>query len=53
MFYYMMIFNSLNILMLIFKECFNFFNLGDNENVFKLFGFECVFGGSGISYIII
>lgn len=36
--------------MLIFKECSNFFNLGDNENAPKLFGPECAFGGSGTSH---
>lgn len=34
--------------MLIFKECSNFFNLGDNENAPNLFGPEC--GGSGNSH---
>lgn len=49
----MMIFNSLKILMLIFKECFNLFNLGDSEIDFKLLDFVCVNGGSIFGVIII
>lgn len=49
----MMIFNSLKILMLIFKECFNLFNLGDSEIDFKLLiDFVCGDGSSIFGVII-